>query len=92
MNPGVAQVAKTKAAATSVELYRENRKAISPKELAKHQGKWVAFSRDGSRIIASAKKLETLDRRVVAAGGDPQAVVLEYVGAEEIALGGAEFL
>jgi hypothetical protein len=76
----------------SVRLYRENRAKIPPEELTRHKGQWVAFSQDGARIVASAKTLETLDNRIVAAGENPEMVVLEYIGAEDIVVGGAEFL
>ncbi len=76
----------------SVHTYRVNRQSIPPEELAKHKGKWVAFSTDGSRIVASAEKLDVLDRLVVSAGENPEQVVLEYLSDETMVLGGAEFL
>ncbi len=77
--------------AVSVQSYREKRKDIPAKDLAKHQGKWVAFSRDGSRIVASDEDLVILEKKTVAAGEDPGDVVLEFLDEEEFVLGGVEF-
>ena len=76
----------------SVKSYREQRKKIPDKELAKHRGKWVAFSRDGTEVIASAKRLVLLEKRLQETGKDPQEVILEFLGTGEIVLGAAELL
>jgi len=76
----------------SVQTYRNNRRNIPPEELAKHKGKWTAFSSDGRRIVASAAKLEVLDRLIVEAGEDPEEVVLEHLAGDEVVLGGTDFL
>jgi antitoxin (DNA-binding transcriptional repressor) of toxin-antitoxin stability system len=70
--------------------YRENRARFPLAELVKYDGQWVAFSRDGRRIIASSDDLATLDRLVVAAGEDPEQVALERIELEDSYLGGAE--
>ena len=77
---------------TSVTSYRRERDRIPSDELAKHQGKWPAFSRDGARVVASSKNLEQLEKKLRAAGEDPQNVVFEFVGAAETVLGGAKLL
>ncbi len=76
----------------SVSSYREQRQKIPPAEMAQHTGKWVAFSCDGARVVASSEDLETLEKKILAAGEDPENVVFEFAGAEEMMLGGAEFL
>lgn len=92
MSKAAGRVAGGEADAMTVKSYRENRKLIPIEELATHQGKWVAFSRDGTEVIASAKTPETLARKVAAKGKQPQHVVLEYLERATTVLGGAELL
>ncbi|GEM_PF-5591013 len=75
----------------SVASYREQRQRIPAAELAKHSGKWAAFSRDGRRVVASAKDLQQLAKKLVAAGENPQKFVYEFVGVEDSFITGAEF-
>ena len=53
--------------------------ALSLQDLTKHRGHWMAYSRDGSRLIASCPTLAALDAQVRAAGEDPEEVLLERV-------------
>ena len=71
--------------------YRENRRHFPLAELVKYHGKWVAFSLDGRKIIASNEDLVTLDFLVVAAGEDPEQIALERIEPDDFCLGGAEF-
>ena len=75
----------------SVQSYRERRKKIPSKELAKHLGRWVAFARDGSRIVASDEDLLILEEQTLCAREDPSAVVLEFSSGTGFVLGGVEF-
>jgi hypothetical protein len=72
------------------EEYRKNRAGVPRAELMKYQGQWVAFSLDGSRIVAGSEDLVTLDRLVVAAGENPEQVAIERIELEDTCLGGAE--
>jgi Family of unknown function (DUF5678) len=63
------------------QLYQDNRDSFPIDELRKHDGRWVAFSADGRRIVASAETLDEVERQLVASGEDP-----EEVGFERIAL------
>lgn len=74
----------------SIAAYREQRERIPAAELAKHNGKWAAFSRDGRRVVASAKDLLHLEKKLRAAGHDPHVVVYEFVGDEEFMTGISE--
>jgi len=56
-----------------------NRAVFPVNELAKHMGKWVAFSPDGSRIAASAEDPDLLDDLLRAAGEDPAQCVIEGI-------------
>ncbi len=52
---------------------------FSWQELGKHCGRWVAFSPDGHRLIASSVTLTDLDALVRAAGENPEEVLLERI-------------
>jgi hypothetical protein len=79
-------------AAGSVESYRKNRKRIPHAKLVKHWENWVAFSRDGTCVIASAKTPEKLAKRIASAGKKADDVVLEYLESDSTVLGGVELL
>jgi hypothetical protein len=70
--------------------YRHNRALFQLSELLKYNGRWVAFSVDGRRIIASSHDLGILDNLIVAAGENPEQVALDKNELEDEYLGGAE--
>jgi hypothetical protein len=73
--------------------YRVNRARFPREELVRYQGQWVAFSSDGTRIVAAAESLERLEERLTAAGEDPQRLELEGLAGPEDAMSlGAEEL
>ena len=57
----------------------ENRRKVPPEELEQYAGQYIAWSWDGSRILASAEDREALWEILVSAGHDPHRVVFEYV-------------
>jgi Family of unknown function (DUF5678) len=59
-------------------------------ELEQYRGNWIAFSADGSRIIASSPTLASLDARVRAAGEDPEQVLLERIPPRDSIPSGSE--
>jgi hypothetical protein len=63
--------------------FNKNRACFPLDELAKYEGKWVAFSPDGTQIIAADSDLALLDQKVRSAGYNPAEVALESVPAEE---------
>lgn len=63
--------------------FNKNRASFPFEELAKHEGKWVAFSPDGTKIVAEDADLSVLDQKVRAAGFNPSEVGFESVPAEE---------
>jgi hypothetical protein len=76
---------------STTKIYRQNRARIPIEELSKHSGRWVAFSADGQRIVASGDNLRTLADETRAAGEDMQDVVVEHIEMEsgDLFLGGA---
>ena len=68
--------------------FTKNRLAFPPEELLQYRGKYIAWSPDGKRMIASDKDPLRLDDMVIALGYDPSEVVFSSVPDAEINLGG----
>ncbi len=64
-----------------------NRAKFSVSELARYAGQWIAWSPDGSRIVARADDPEALDDLVLQAGADPQRCIVEGIPEEDAVLG-----
>jgi hypothetical protein len=60
-------------------LFRENQKRFPAEELAKYAGQHVAWSQDGTRILASGNTLRAVADRLREAGIDPGTVVFDFV-------------
>jgi hypothetical protein len=70
-------------------LYNENRNKFTFEDLIPYADQWVAFSLDGTRILASGKDLFATMDQMKAAGLDPQEAVWESfppLGAEDTLL------
>ena len=72
----------------NLKEFRANRARFSREELMNHDGKWVAFSMDGRRIIASSADLAALDALVVAAGENPEQMALERIEFDDCSFAG----
>ena len=59
--------------------YEENRRKFPQEELAKYWGKHVAFSPDGTRIVASGDSIAEVDDKLDAAGIHFSQVVHSYI-------------
>jgi hypothetical protein len=64
--------------------FDENCRHISQEELDKYAGRHVAYSWDGTRIVASGIDYDELARNVEAAGFHPSQVVWGYVDAGDV--------
>jgi hypothetical protein len=73
-----------------VDLYRRNRARIPMEELKPHAGRWAAFSADGTRLIAVADDLESLDRCIRDASEDPEQAAIERIVLEDDWAGAVE--
>jgi hypothetical protein len=71
-----------------MESYLRNRACFSDQELEKYAGTYVAWSPDGTRVIASSPDLLALDRQVGESGYDPQQCVIEGIPAHDCLIGG----
>lgn len=80
-----------RAALPEVDACDRNRNAFTIEQLAPYEGQWVAFSRDGRRIVAAAPDLLELDQRIIEAGEDPEQVWLESIHLSGADLGGVAF-
>jgi hypothetical protein len=67
-----------------------NRTIFPPDELIRYAGQWIAWSPDGSRIVAHATEAEGLDDLVRAVGEDPEECLVEGIPAEGSVVGGME--
>jgi hypothetical protein len=61
------------------KCFFENREKFPPEELAKYEGQYVAWSWDGTRIVASGADEEEVFKKLDAAGIDSSRVVFSYV-------------
>jgi hypothetical protein len=61
------------------ELFRRNQNQFPAEELMKYAGQHVAWSRDGTRILASGESFGAVDDQLQAAGIDPSTVVFSFV-------------
>jgi hypothetical protein len=68
--------------------FLEHRAALPAESLADLAGRWIAWSPDGTRIVAEAEAPEDLDDRVRAAGEDPERCVVEGIPEVDAMLGG----
>jgi hypothetical protein len=86
----VSRIVKT----ASIMTFRENRSRFPLAELSKYDGKWVAFSADGLRIVASGITILEVAEQLRAIQDDLQEVFYERVEVDtsEIRVGGAELL
>ena len=64
--------------------YEENRSKFPLDELAKHWGKHVAFSPDGTRIVASGDSFDEVIEKLQAAGIDVSQVVHSYIDGPDV--------
>ena len=76
---------------SNVTEFIHNRAQFPAAQLAAYDGKWVAFSSDGQKIVASAKELDDIDPAITNAGYDVEDVYLERIVLDDdTVIGGAE--
>lgn len=72
-----------------MQQFLKNRQQFPPDELARYAGKYIAWSPDGTRILASDDDLAKVAEAVEDQGYDPSEIVLSSVPfPDEVILGG----
>ena len=61
------------------KTFFDNRAKFPPEALLPYAGQYIAWSWDGSRILASAADREPLWEKLAAMGVNPSRVVFQYV-------------
>jgi hypothetical protein len=73
-----------------MQEYLKNRLQFPLDDLAKHAGEWVAWSPDGTRIVASSRDPAALDRLIRAAGENPEQCIVEGIPDSDSVIGGLD--
>lgn len=68
--------------AARMKLFIKNRQEFPLDELDHYTGKCIAWSPDGTSVLASADDLDILDKLVRDLGHDPSQCVFSYVDGE----------
>jgi hypothetical protein len=68
------------------KCFFENQENFPPEELTKYAGQCVAWSWDGSQILASGEDMDALERKLLALGIDPAKVVESYIPPPDLVL------
>jgi hypothetical protein len=67
--------------AEKMGVFIKNRQSFPLEELMKYAGQWIAWSPDGTHIVAgSSESEEAVWDAVIAAGYDPHECVFSYMG------------
>ena len=74
----------------NMQEYLKNRRTFPMAELDKHRGEWVAWSPDGTRLVAASRDPDLLDDLVRAAGEDPENCPVEGIPDAECVIGGLD--
>jgi Family of unknown function (DUF5678) len=69
-----------------LRYFDENRSRFPPEQLLPYAGQHVAWSPDGSRILASGEDMDEVEKKLRAAGIHPSQVVFEYIGPPDLVL------
>jgi hypothetical protein len=67
-------------------LFVENQAKFSPEAYLPYAGQYIAYSGDGTRIVAGAETEEELDRKLEALGLHFSEVVYSYVPPDGVAM------
>jgi WD40-like Beta Propeller Repeat len=83
IEPMISSRSRRGTAILDLSQVNKNRLAFPPEELAKYPNHYVAFSPDGSRIIASDEDTNRLDASIRELGYDPGETLVSFVPDEE---------
>jgi hypothetical protein len=74
----------------NMQDFLKNRAAFPLAELAKHRGEWVAWSPDGTRLVAASRNPDALDDLIRAAGENPETCPVTGIPDSDCVLGGLD--
>jgi hypothetical protein len=69
-----------------LSLYHQNRRKFPPEELARYVGQYVAFSPNGTHILASGETEEEVERKLKAAGIPPSQAVGGFIDPPDLVM------
>ena len=68
------------------DVFNENQRKVPAAHWLPFAGQHVAWSLDGTRILAGGKDLFTVEKNLAAAGIDPRQVVFGYIDPPDVAV------
>jgi hypothetical protein len=74
----------------NMQEFIRNRRDFPLAELAKHRGEWVAWSPDGSRLVATSRNPDALDDLIRAAGENPENCLVQGIPESDCVIGGLD--
>ncbi len=69
---------------TKTEYQRNREKLLTPNVMQQNQGRWLAISQDGTRIVASCPTTDKLEQCVEDAGESLGTVHLKWIPADDV--------
>lgn len=69
-----------------IRLFFQNRPRFPNEELLRHAGRYIAWSPDGLRILASGETMEAVEEQLIAAEIDPSQVIGDFVSPPDLIL------
>ncbi len=67
----------------AINEFRRNQSSFPPDELKKYNGQYVAWSPDGTHILAADRDPLAVDAALIAAGYDPASILVNLVAVPE---------
>jgi hypothetical protein len=67
-------------------VFEENRGKFPPEDLLPYAGQHIAWSPDGTRILANGRDMDEVEKKVIAAGIPPSQVVFDYIDPPDLVL------
>jgi hypothetical protein len=66
--------------------FAENRSRFPPEDLLPYAGQHIAWSADGTRILASGRDMDEVERNVIAVGIAADQVVFNYIDPPDLVI------
>jgi hypothetical protein len=66
--------------------FAKNRSRFPPEDLLPYAGQHIAWSADGTRVLASGRDMDEVENKVIAAGIAPDQVVFDFIDPPDLVL------